>query len=79
LRRRDRPLYVFNSASYTGGGSVWVCEHIYVANTSTQRESPACAYNYASASWPGGWPSASEVYVTHWTGNNHSIYGLARY
>jgi hypothetical protein len=71
-------FYVFNSASYTGGGSVWVCERLLVYNSSTQRDNPVCSYNYASASW-GGFSTPSEAEVTHSTGANHTIYGSANY
>jgi hypothetical protein len=70
--------YVFNSVSYTGGGSVWVCERLLVYNSATQRDNPVCSYTYASASWPG-FPTPSEAEVSHWTGANHTIYGLGSF
>jgi hypothetical protein len=71
-------FYVFNSASYTGGGSVWVCERLLIADSTTQRENPLCAYNYASAGF-GPYGTATEAEVSHWTGANHTIYGLGSY
>lgn len=70
--------YVFNSASYTGGGSVWVCERLLIADTTTQRENPVCSYSYASASF-GAFIYLTEAEVTHGTGASHTIYGLASY
>ena len=70
-------FYTFNSASYTGAGSVWVCERVVFANTSTVRDTPLCAYTYASASF--SYATASEVEVAHFTGSNHTIYGQATY
>jgi hypothetical protein len=70
--------YVFNSASYTGGGSVWVCERLLIADTSTQRDNPVCSYTYASASF-GAYIYLTEAEVSHWTGANHTIYGAASY
>ncbi|HET6509306.1 MAG TPA: hypothetical protein VFG42_21090 [Baekduia sp.] len=70
--------WVFNSASYTGGGSVWVCERLLIADTSTQRENPVCGYTYVSASF-GSYIYLTEAEVSHWTGANHTIYGLSTY
>jgi hypothetical protein len=71
-------FYTYNSASYTGGGSVWVCELLMIADSGTQRANPVCAYNFAAATF-GPYGSATEAYVTHYTGANHTIYGLASY
>jgi hypothetical protein len=71
-------FYTYNSASYTGGGSVWVCERLLIADSSTQRANPVCAYNFAASSFaPYG--SATEAEVTHYTGANHTIYGLGSF
>jgi hypothetical protein len=71
-------FYTFNSASYTGAGSVWVCERLLVADTTTLRASPVCSYTYASATFPV-YATASEAEVAHYTGTNHTIYGSANY
>lgn len=70
--------YVFNSAGYSGGGAVWVCERLMIADTSTQRDNPACSYTYASASF-APFLYQTEAYVSHWTGANHTIYGLGSF
>jgi hypothetical protein len=71
-------FFTFNSASYTGLGSIWVCERLRVADSGTQRDNPACSYTYVSASF-GGFSTPSEADVTHYTGVNHTIYGLGTY
>lgn len=71
-------FYVFNSASYTGGGSVWVCERLLIADSTTQRTAPGCSYTYVSAGF-GPYGFATEAEVSHWTGANHTIYGLGSY
>lgn len=71
-------FYYYNSAAYTGGGSVWVCERLLIADSTTQRENPVCSYTYASASF-GPYGFATEAEVSHWTGANHTIYGLGSY
>jgi hypothetical protein len=70
--------YVSNAASYPGTGNVWVCERLLLAGSSTQREPPACAYNYVSQGFgPYGFTTAAEV--AHFTGVNHTVNGLAVY
>lgn len=71
-------FYVFNSAGYSGGGSVWVCERLLIADSTIQRENPACSYTYTAASF-GPYGFATEAEVSHWTGANHTIYGLGSY
>lgn len=68
--------YNYNRASYTGAGNVWVCEHLLIADTSTERQSPLCAYNYIDQSF-GSYPWLTEAEVVHATGTgaNHTIYG----
>jgi len=71
-------FYTSNSATYPGTGDVWVCERLLIANTSTQRESPVCAYNYVSQTFsPYVWQTEAEV--THYTGVNHTVNGLGVY
>lgn len=70
--------YVSNSASYPGAGSVWVCERLRIAGTSTQREAPVCAYNYVSQSF-GAYGWTTEADVAHFTGANHTVDGLGVY
>jgi hypothetical protein len=68
--------YNYNSASYTGAGSVWVCERLVIADTTTQRESPFCGYNFVERSF-GPYAYLTEPQVQHQTGANHTIYGYA--
>jgi hypothetical protein len=70
--------YNYNRASYTGGGNVWVCERLLIADTSTQRAAPGCAYNYVDQTF-GAYPWLTEAEVDHATGTgaNHTIYGYA--
>ena len=70
--------YVSNAASYPGAGSVWVCERLLIANTSTEREGPGCAYNYVSQSF-GTYLWYTEAEVAHFTGSNHTVNGSAVY
>jgi hypothetical protein len=71
-------FYNYNNASYTGGGSVWVCERLMIADSTTQREAPICSYNLAYSPY-GSYVFATEAEVSHWTGANHTIYGLGQY
>src|SRR3954447_2777078 len=66
--------YTSNAASYSGGGSVYVCERLLIANTSTEREPPVCAFNSVSQTF-GSYLWLTEAEVTHGTGANHTIYG----
>jgi hypothetical protein len=70
--------YNYNRASYTGAGNVWVCERLLVADTTTERESPICGYNYAEKAF-GAFGLLTEAEVLHNTGTsaNHTIYGYA--
>jgi hypothetical protein len=70
--------YNYNQATYTGAGNVWVCERLLIADTSTQRESPFCSYNYVDRAF-GAYPYLTEAEVMHNTGTgaNHTIYGYA--
>lgn len=70
--------YNFNRAQYTGGGSVWVCERLLIADTSSEVAGPSCAYNYAARSY-GAYPWLTEAEVTHYYsgGARHTIYGYA--
>lgn len=70
--------YTTNSATYPGAGNVWVCERLLIANTSTQREDPVCAYNYVSQSF-GSYIWLTEAEVAHFTGSQHTVNGLAKY
>lgn len=72
--------YGYNRATYTGGGNVWVCERLLIADTSTQREAPVCAYNYADRTFGAYiWLTEAEVLHNTGTGANHTIYGYATY
>jgi hypothetical protein len=70
--------YTTNSATYSGGGMVWVCERLLIANTSTQREGPGCGYNYVSQSF-ASYVWLTEAEVAHYTGTQHTIGGLGKY
>jgi hypothetical protein len=69
--------YNYNSASYNGAGDVWVCERVLIADTSSERESPQCAYTFVERTFPTGYPWLTEAEVRHSTGANHTIYGYA--
>ena len=71
--------YDYNRAEYRGGGSVWVCEQLRYANTSTPRATPTCAYNYAAKNYGLTQYTLFEADVTHLYsgGANHTIYGYA--
>lgn len=72
--------YDYNRASYTGGGSVWVCERLLYANTSSVRSGgPSCAYNYAARNYGSTVSTLFEAEVTHLYsgGARHTIYGYA--
>lgn len=70
--------YNFNSATYSGGGSVWVCERLLIADTTTQRENPICGYNYIDRTFGAyGWLTEAEVLHNTGTSANHTIYGYA--
>jgi len=70
--------YDYNRASYSGAGNVWVCERLLIADTSTQRESPLCAYNYIDQTF-SSYPWLTEAEVEHATGTSasHTISGYA--
>ena len=70
--------YNYNRASYTGAGNVWVCERLLIADTTTERETPFCAYNYIEKTF-GTFGFLTEAEVQHNTGTsaNHTIYGYA--
>jgi hypothetical protein len=70
--------YTYNRASYSGVGNVWVCERLLIADTSTQREAPLCAYNYVDQAF-GAYGFLTEAEVRHNTGTgaSHTIYGYA--
>jgi hypothetical protein len=72
--------YTYNRATYSGAGSVWVCERLLIADSPTQRENPVCAYNYADRTF-GSYPWLTEAEVSHNTGTaaNHTISGLGTY
>jgi hypothetical protein len=70
--------YVTNTAAYPGVGNVYVCERLLIANTSTQREAPVCAYNYVSQSF-GSYLWLTEAEVAHFTGSQHTVNGLGQY
>jgi hypothetical protein len=68
--------YDYNKASYTGGGLVWVCQRLVIADTSTERGS-SCAYTYTEYFY-APYPYLTEASVTHYSGAaRHTIYGLA--
>ena len=70
--------YNFNQAEYRGSGSVWVCERLLIADTSTQRSAPTCAYNYAARSYSAyAWLTEAEATHLNSTGARHTIYGYA--
>jgi hypothetical protein len=70
--------YNYNRATYTGAGNVWVCERLLYADTTTQVESPVCAYNLADRSFtPGAFLTEAEVTHNTGTGAQHTIYGYA--
>lgn len=70
--------YNYNEASYTGTGNVWVCERLLYADTTTQVESPRCAYNVSGRSFtPGAFLTEAEVDHETGTGARHTIYGYA--
>jgi hypothetical protein len=69
--------YNYNSASYTGAGSVWVCERLLIQGTTTERESPQCAYKFVDRTFASGYPYLTDAEVDHNTGANHTIYGYA--
>jgi hypothetical protein len=68
--------YNYNSATYNGAGDVWVCERLLIADTSSERESPQCAYGFVERTF-GAYPYLTEAEVRHSTGANHTIYGYA--
>jgi hypothetical protein len=68
--------YTYNSALYSGGGAVWVCERLLIADTQTQRTQPQCAYSFVEASF-GAYPYLTEAEVMHQTGSQHTISGYA--
>ena len=69
--------YDFNRATYNGGGAVFVCERLLIADTSTQRKGPGCAYNYVEEYF-SPYPYLTEAEVAHFQsgGARHTIYGL---
>jgi hypothetical protein len=68
--------YNFNSATYTGGGDVWVCERLMIANSTDEREGPICGYDAVDQTF-GAYPFLTYAQVQHQTGANHTIYGYA--
>jgi hypothetical protein len=70
--------YTFNSATYSGGGSVFVCERLLIADTSTQRRGPSCGYTYVASTYgPYGWLTEAEVTHLYSGGARHTITGYA--
>jgi hypothetical protein len=70
--------YIYNSATYSGGGSVWVCERMLYADTPTPRNGNSCGYNFVERSY-GSTTSLWEAEVEHSTGTGarHTITGYA--
>jgi hypothetical protein len=70
--------YTYNSATYSGGGSVWVCERLLYADTPTPRMSKSCGFNFAERDY-GSTTSLWEAEVDHETGTGarHTITGYA--
>jgi hypothetical protein len=70
--------YNYNLAAYSGGGSVWVCERLVLADGTTQRSTPVCAYNSASSTF-GPYGFTTKAQVMHNTGGtaSHTIDGYA--
>jgi hypothetical protein len=70
--------YYYNSATYSGGGSVFICERLLIADTATERSGSSCGYSYVSRNYgPYGWLTEAEV--THYYSGNarHTITGYA--
>lgn len=70
--------YDFNQASYSGGGSVYVCERLLWSSTLTERTPPTCAFTLVQHAYSPT-SSLSEAEVTHQNsgGAQHTIYGYA--
>jgi hypothetical protein len=68
--------YNFNSATYTGGGDVYLCERLLIADSKEPREGAVCGYNSVSQTF-GAYPYLTEAEIQHQTGANHTIYGYA--
>ncbi|HMJ37638.1 MAG TPA: hypothetical protein VK501_27275 [Baekduia sp.] len=68
--------YNYNSATYAGAGDVWLCERLLIADSTTQRATPSCAYNAVDESF-ASFPQLTEAEIQHQTGSQHTIYGYA--
>lgn len=69
--------YDYNSASYGGSGSVWVCERLLNSSTRAVRSGSSCAYNFTQRSY-NATSTLWEAEVTHWSGSSrHTITGYA--
>lgn len=70
--------YDYNRASYGGNGTVYVCERLLWANSTRERLTPSCSYNYNARNY-GATSSLFEAEVTHIYsgGARHTIYGYA--
>jgi hypothetical protein len=66
--------FTYNSASYNGGGSVIVCQHVVAFSTGVVRYPPTCGYNDTASAYTSN--VLSEAEVTHSSGSaRHTIYG----
>jgi hypothetical protein len=70
--------YDYNSAAYSGAGSVWVCERLVLSDGVTERERPTCGYTSASSTFgPYGFLTQAQVMHNTGGGASHTIYGYA--